>query len=140
MAYCEYRNIDMFFVLYGGGEMSEIKYEAVFGDYKFSSPACEVAIQSSFGEIIERRFTKPLVIPEGWGVIAMRRIICTPIWTVADQKAGKLPEVGCNVFDEMNENEVIVKAINARQVCLESPDGFIYLLPQADMKPIESPE
>ena len=71
----------------------------------------------------------------------MRRIIEEPKrWTVADQKAGKLPEVGCNVFDEKNENEVVVRAINTRQVCLESPDGFIYLLPPDDIKPIETTE
>ena len=73
-------------------------------------------------------------------IAAMRRIIRTPTWTTEDKKAGRLPEVGCKVFDVMNENEVIVKAINTRQVCLESPDGFIYLLPHSDIKPIESPE
>lgn len=72
--------------------------------------------------------------------IAMRRIIRTPTWTVEDKKAGKLPEVGCRVFDVKNENEVTVKAINNRQVCLESNCGFIYLLPPDDIKPIESPE
>ena len=82
-----------------------MKYEAVFGDYKFSSPACEIAMQSSFGEIIELGFTKPLVIPEGWGVIAMRRIIAEPKrWTVEDKKAGRLPEVGC-IVEYFNNNE-----------------------------------
>ena len=33
----------------------------------------------------------------GKPLIAMRRIIRTPTWTVEDQKAGKLPEVGCRV-------------------------------------------
>lgn len=72
--------------------------------------------------------------------LAMRRIIRTPTWTKADKKAGKLPEVGCRVFDAINETEAVVKAANKRQVCLESGDGFIYLLPPSDIKPIESPE
>ena len=125
----------------------EIKYEAVFGDYKFSSPACEVAMQSSFGEIIERRFTKPLVIPEGWGVIAMRRIIRTPTWTVADQKAGKLPEVGCEVIntDHSISLYVLCKVIYV--------DGEVVIVYNGELsqtyshkaflvafKPIESPE
>ena len=132
-----------------------MKYEAVFGDQSLFDGLmtdCEFASEEygyTFANGVlyycERYNEKA-----GWSLsckshltfkpLAMRRIICTPIWTVADQKAGKLPEVGCNVFDEMNENEVIVKAINARQVCLESPDGFIYLLPPDDIKPIESPE
>ena len=72
---------------------------------------------------------------------AERRIIKTPKqWTWEDKKAGRLPEIGCRVFDVTNENEATVKAINKRQVCLESIDGFIYLLPPDDIKPIESPE
>lgn len=61
-------------------------------------------------------------------------------WTAEDQKAGRLPEVGCIVFDKINETEVTIKVINKRQACLESNDGFIYLLPPSEIKPIESPE
>ena len=44
------------------------------------------------------------------GFIAARRIIRTPTWTVADQKAGKLPEVGAKYIgkNELNpETELI---------------------------------
>ena len=44
------------------------------------------------------------------GFIAMRRIIKTPVWTVADQKAGRLPEVGAKYIgkNELNpETELI---------------------------------
>ena len=120
-----------------------MKYEAVFGDYKFSSPACEVAMQSSFGEIIEMRFTKPLVIPEGWGVIAMRRIIPEPKrWTVADQKAGRLPEVGCIVTTCDGKPYVFVgESCNNDQWSLRDCEtGKVCHTPISWVLPIESPE
>ena len=118
-----------------------MKYEAVFGDYKFSSPACEVAMQSSFGEIIEMRFTKPLVIPEGWGVIAMRRIIAEPNrWTVADQKAGRLPEVGCKVDTFIGECMIIGADLNLKHVAVQYHDGYMDILHISKIKPIETPE
>ena len=121
-----------------------MKYEAVFGDYKFSSPACEIAMQSSFGEIIEMGFTKPLVIPEGWGVLAMRRIIKEPKrWTVEDQKAGKLPEVGSKLIytETWDEFEFVgVIAGSMRWACKDFQDGFLYFFEQSEMSPIESPE
>ena len=83
----------------------EIKYDAVFGDYRFANSTCEIAMQSSFGEIIEMTFTQPIVIPEGWGMIAMRRIIRTPTWTVADQKAGKLPPIGSKYLAGSDKRE-----------------------------------
>ena len=121
-----------------------MKYEAVFGDYKFSSPACEVAMQSSFGEIIEMRFTKPLVIPEGWGVIAMRRIIAEPKrWTVEDKKAGRLPEVGCRIEDKItgintvlfNNGDYIVAVSDSHCAGKYIADNVF-----AYFNPIETPE
>jgi hypothetical protein len=119
-----------------------MKYEAVFGDYKFSSPACEVAIQSSFGEIIEMGFTKPLVITEGWGVIAMRRIIPEPKrWTVEDKKAGRLPEVGCNVDTFTGECVVIGRDSNLKHVAVQHhDDGYMDILHISKINPIETPE
>ena len=118
-----------------------MKYEAVFGDYKFSSPACEVAMQSSFGEIIEMSFTKPLVIPEGWGVIAMRRIIAEPKrWTVADQKAGRLPEVGCKVDTFIGECMIIGADLNLKHVAVQYHDGYMDILHISKINPIETPE
>ena len=125
-----------------------MKYEAVFGDYKFSSPACEVAMQSTFGEIIEMRFTKPLVIPEGWGLIAMRRIIAElNRWTVEDQKAGRLPEVGCRVdfCHKLNTNWRTgeIKYIDNQVAVIKADDfvrPFIYEFDRVEFKPIETPE
>ena len=128
--------------------MNEYKYEAVFGDYKFSSPACEIAMQSSFGEIIEMRFTKPLVIPEGWGLIAMRRIIAEPKrWTVEDKKAGRMPEVGCRVdfCHKLNTNWRTgeIKYIDNQVAVIKADDidrPFVYEFDRVEFKPIETPE
>ena len=138
-----------------------MKYEAVFGDQSLFDGAPDdavIAIKRPFisGVRSEEMYffssTFDAVMKAGscfnfnnvilkTNEYAERRIIAEPkCWTVEDKKAGRLPEVGCRVFDEMNEKEIIVKAINKRQVCLESPDGFIYLLPPSDIKPIESPE
>ena len=125
----------------------EIKYEPVFGDYKFSNDTCEIAMRSSFGEIIEMAFTQPIVIPEGWGMIAMRRIIRTPTWTVADQKAGKLPEVGCrvNFCHKLNTDWRTgeIKYIDDQVVVIKADDvarPFVYEVERVEFKPIESPE
>ena len=134
----------------------EIKYEAVFGPqelFEGMMDDCEL-VCGEYGykvKVSDLFYCEKYNQRYGWSkstksvlqlhpVTAMRRIIRTPTWTVADKKAGKLPEVGCRVFDVTNENEATVKAINKRQVCLESIDGFIYLLPPYYIKPIESPE
>ena len=125
----------------------EIKYDAVFGDYRFANSTCEIAMQSSFGEIIEMTFTQPIVIPEGWGMIAMRRIIRTPTWTVDDLKSGKLPEVGSKAVSVNDFCVVEVLAVRNRCVvvcnsdvidsrpCVFTVDNFLGIF-----KPIESPE
>ena len=45
-------------------------------------------------------------------IAAMRRVIRTPTWTVADQKAGKLPEVGCKAVQIQGFCEVDVLMIH----------------------------
>ena len=87
----------------------EIKYEAVFGpqelfdgmmdDCEFASEEYGYMFANGVLYYCERYNEKA-----GWGLSckshltfkpsAMRRIIRTPTWTVADQKAGKLPPVG----------------------------------------------
>ena len=126
----------------------EIKYEAVFGNQELFDGAgtftgLDVVTRNVDTDLYSycRREDLTYDYLRKNPVVAMRRIIEEPKrWTVEDNKAGRLPEVGCKVFDVMNENKVIVKAINTRQVCLESSDGFIYLLPPSEIKPIESPE
>ena len=124
-----------------------MKYEMIFGDYKFANCTCEIAMQSDYGEVIEMTLTPPVVVPEGWRMIAMRRIIRTPTWTVEDKKAGKLPEVGCRVdfCHKLNTNWRTgeIKYIDD-QVAVIKADAidrpFVYEVDRVEFKPIESPE
>ena len=80
----------------------EIKYEAVFGPQELFDGAPEYIEFIRFNDysrehlwgdsnsINHLTFKDLKAIP----IVAMRRIIRTPTWTAADQKAGKLPEVG----------------------------------------------
>ena len=79
--------------------------------------------------------------------IAMRRIIKAPVWTVADQQAGRLPEVGCrvNFCHKLNTNWRTgeIKYIDD-QVAVIKADAidrpFVYEVDRVEFKPIESPE
>ena len=82
-----------------------MKYEAVFGDQKrFNEQNNEMTevmlwhdcLGPNFVSIKElSRMNLEGAIPHGSVVLAMRRIIAEPKrWTVEDQKAGRLPEVG----------------------------------------------
>ena len=117
----------------------EIKYEPVFGNHKFSNDTCEIAMRSSFGKIIEMTFTQPIVIPEGWGMIAMRRIIRTPSWTVADQKAGRLPEVGAKFL--YKDEELCCHYVDSNgEVWANNFKGEVVTPLLREITPIESPE
>ena len=73
---------------------------------------------------------------------AMRRIIRTPIWTVEDQKAGKLPEVGAKlIYTETWDAFEFVGVIagSMRWACKDFQDGFLYFFEQSEMSPIETP-
>ena len=76
------------------------------------------------------------------GFIAARRVIRTPTWTVADQKAGKLPEVGSKLIytETLDAFEFVgVIAGSMRWACKDFQDGFLYFFEQSEMSPIESP-
>jgi hypothetical protein len=82
--------------------------------------------------------------PAGSVVIAMRRIIKEPKrWTVEDQKAGVLPEVGCVVM-AIGANEVArIAAINndsVCSVCVVFEDGGFITLHLSGIAPIETPD
>lgn len=83
----------------------------------------------------------------GKPLIAMRRIIRTPTWTVEDQKAGKLPEVGCrvNFCHKLNTNWRTgeIKYIDDQVVVIKADDvarPFVYEVDRVEFKPIETPE
>ena len=73
----------------------------------------------------------------------MRRIISTPTWTVADQNAGKLPEVGCRVLYARNGlNGEIVSIDDSDdddvELCLRFKDKSLLVCKMNLVKPIES--
>lgn len=83
----------------------------------------------------------------GFPFLAMRRIIRTPIWTVADRKEGKLPEVGCrvNFCHKLNSNWRTgeIKYIDDQVAVIKADDidrPFVYEVERVEFKPIESPE
>ena len=82
----------------------------------------------------------------GKPVIAMRRIIPEPKrWTIEDQKAGKLPEVGCLVASSTGKISEIVAIKNGYFVMFECGKSNGPLTIHGDLlmkqfKPIESPE
>ena len=96
-----------------------MKYEMVFGDDKLFNGATDdvVLVSVQLGDF--RYFTEEnLQACKKFNIyklqtcdtqLAMRRIIRTPTWTVADWKAGKLPEVGCLVEYFANNSHLDTK-------------------------------
>ena len=84
----------------------------------------------------------------GKPVLAMRRIIPEPKrWTVEDQKAGRMPEVGCrvNFCHKLNTNWRTgeIKYIDDQVVVIKTDDiarPFVYEVERVEYKPIETPE
>ena len=84
----------------------------------------------------------------GKPVLAMRRIIAEPKrWTVEDQKAGRLPEVGCRVdfCHKLNTNWRTgeIKYIDNQVAVIKADDidrHFVYEFDRVEFKPIETPE
>ena len=76
----------------------------------------------------------------GKPVLAMRRIIADPKrWTVEDQKAGRLPDVGCEYIGR----DVLLTCVfvdKNRDVWGKSKDNLMYCHDYSEIKPIETPE
>lgn len=73
-------------------------------------------------------------------IVAMRRIEETPVWTVADQKAGRLPEVGAEVL--LSGDLHTVEAVNEGegQLCLrDKKDGELSISYVQYIAPVETP-
>ena len=140
----------------------EIKYEAVFGDQSLFDGLmndCEFASEE-YGYIFANGalyYCERYNEKAGWALSckshltfkpsAMRRIIRTPTWTVADQKAGKLPGVSCrvNFCHKLNANWRTgeIKYIDDQVIVIKTDDvarPFVYEVERVEFKPIESPE
>ena len=79
--------------------------------------------------------------------LAMRRIIAEPKrWTVEDQKAGRLPDVGCRVVfcHKLNTNWRTgeIKYIDNQVAVIKADDidrPFVYEFDRVEFKPLETP-
>ena len=135
-----------------------MKYEPVFGDQSLFDDAPEDAEMAATVCQMPRWYTmfngKVLFCDskkESWKsadfnhpgspLLAMRRIIAEPNrWTVADQKAGRLLEVGCKVDTIIGECMIIGADLNLKHVAVQYHDGYMDILHISKIKPIETPE
>ena len=123
----------------------EIKYEPVFGDQNLFDGAgtfsgLDVVVRSIASGLKSYARSSDLT-PESLRnnpVCAMRRIISTPAWTVADHKAVGLPEAGAKV------DGGVVVFVNGFNVITELESGAVIVSSPKTVlntfKPIESPE
>ena len=127
----------------------EIKYEAVFGDQELLSEAgiftgLDVVTRNVDTDLYSycRREDLTYDYLRKNPVVAMRRIIRTPTWTVADQKAGKLPEVGMiGALKNGREIEYLGKSVGGTLHHVRFvDDGECIRISLFDFFPIESPE
>jgi len=140
----------------------EIKYDAVFGPQELFDGMmgdCEFASEE-YGYMFAKGalyYCERYNEKAGWSLScksnltfkpsAMRRIIRTPTWNIADQKAGKLPEVGCrvNFCYKLNTNWRTgeIRYIDDQCAVIKADDidrPFAYEVDRVEFKPIESPE
>ena len=86
--------------------------------------------------------TVPVVVPEGWRMIAMRRIIKEhKRWTWEDKKAGRLPEVGAELIHKTKGICYFVGVGLVENACwaLKLQSGLIYIAEKSWCSPIETP-
>ena len=135
--------------------MSEqIKYEAVFGDQALFNDAdysCEGI--STSGRWLRFNHAQDGIVEafddysKIWvyfgvtcTVLAMRRIIKTPVWTKEDQKAGKSPEAGAEVMcmDDSRHN-FVGESIHAGHWALcHGKTKKVFHIPATAVRPVET--
>lgn len=133
-----------------------MKYEPVFGDqlaFDGMMPDCEFIVGTYGYKIKDGKcfYCEKYNHKYGWSptgdavkalspVIAMRRIIKEPKrWTVEDQKAGMLPDVGYEYIGR----DVLLTCVfvdKNRDVWGKSKDNLMCCHDYSEIKPIETPE
>lgn len=123
----------------------EIKFEPLFGDQSLFDTAKDrhvFACKKDNGDVY---FHDHSILSAGgvtiYGYIAMRRIIKTPVWTVADQKAGRLPEIGDkHRFDGLT-GKFICRFVDFKgDIWSSSELGELYSSGDYEALPIETPD
>ena len=124
-----------------------MKYEVVFGNQELFDGAgtftgLDVVVHSIASGIKSYARSSDLT-PESLRnhpVVAMRRIIQEPKrWTVEDQKAGLLPEVGAELLHESEGCVNFVGEFDFRWM-LRTKEGGLYQAEKFYCSPIETPE
>lgn len=120
----------------------QIKYEAVLGDQNLFIHAPTDAIVVRYGRDFynyESEITATTGQLRDEPIVAMRRIIRTPVWTKEDQLVGKLPEVGCIVRVSPTENAKVV-AVNTKMsvMAVQCNDESIDVLDIHEILPFET--
>lgn len=133
-----------------------MKYEPVFGNQSLFFDAqkdCEM-VGNGHHKVENGKLMVWNFIEKRWcnshtntiTISAMRRIIAEPKrWTVADQKAGRLPEVGCLVVNKTGKVSEVVTIKNGYFVLFECGKNNGPLTIHGDLlmnqfKPVETPE
>lgn len=124
-----------------------MKYEMIFGDDSLfnMAPASAVMVIRSgdcafwfLDEVDLSALNGELNMSRS--KIAMRRIIQEPKrWTIEDQKAGRLPEVGAELLHESEGYVNFVGEFDFRWM-LRTKEGDLYLAEKFYCSPIETPE
>ena len=127
--------------------MSEVKYEAVFGNLDFDDFDWDTAAVCSCGDFLfgiteDELKSRTLSDFRNEPIIAMRRIIRTPIWSPADQKEGKFPEVG-SMLNHKTKGECTFIGFgddDKKYWALKLKNDLIYIADKNWCTPIELPE
>ena len=93
--------------------MSEVKFEPLLGDqsvFHKDDKESVVVIGYSLGRSIIKGFSDKYLstLNQGEQIIAMRRIIKTPVWTNEDIEAKRLPAVGCEIFSSATGRSTVL--------------------------------
>ena len=129
----------------------EIKYEPVFGDQSLFYGAPEEVTHVTKGGgfynienmsakyVSDGIFNGADVLSVGGYLIAERRIIRTPTWSIADQKAGKLPDVGAKFL--YKDEELCCHYVDSNgEIWANNFKGEVMTPLLREITPIESPE
>ena len=128
----------------------EIKYEPVFGDQSLLAEAgtftgLDVVVRNVDTDLYHYCRHEDLTYDylRKNPVVAMRRIIAEhKRWTVADQNAGRLPEVGAELIHKTRGICEFIGVGLDEDACwaLKQQSGSIYIADKSWCQPIETPE
>ena len=126
--------------------MSEVKYEAVFGNLDFDDFDLDTAAVCDCGDFLlgiteDELKSRTLSDFRNEPIIAMRRIIKTPVWTADDKSSGRYPPVGVSAFvPGVCVCEVIGSSEEYEQIAIKYRDGSLDVINCNELTPIETPE